>query len=314
MAERREVDEWVQEFEDAMKLAEEIMARIHQERSSYSASTGSTGSATDDHASTNSSSDTDSNLQQMIVSSSLHTAVQQRKLSHQVSMPSSTSSCRRKLSQLAHKLEHLESLLQQPNLKATISEKEMYRRQDMLLGIRFRTKKMAYTMGSFKSHSRKNLSTQSAAGAASTAAIPTVVNLKQTSMQGDLNSSTNDQGSSDDAAGAKVHLVAGSLVPSSEKDLDSNQLPIVGDELMSLNHIAIKVTDELEEELHAPLLVNLVQDTGFKNISVQDKKRVIVATKSNWCCILMWIFFLVFVTTVLATISLFVLRSQSKHP
>jgi hypothetical protein len=65
---------------------------------------------------------------------------------------------------------------------------------------------------------RKNLSTQSAAGAASTAAaIPTVVNLKQTSMQGDLNSSTNDQGSSDDAAGAKVHLVAGSLVPSSGK-------------------------------------------------------------------------------------------------
>jgi hypothetical protein len=179
----------------------------------------------------------------------------------------------------------------------------------MLLGIRFRTKKMAYTMGSFKSHSRKNLSTQSAAGAASTAAIPTVVNLKQTSMQGDLNSSTNDQASSDDAAGAKVHLIAGSLVPSSEKDLDSNQLPIGGDELMSLNHIAIKVTDEPEEELHAPLLVNLVQDTGFKNISVQDKKRVIVATKSSWCCILMWIFFLVFVTTVLATMSLFVLRS-----
>jgi hypothetical protein len=126
MAERREVDEWVQEFEDAMKLAEEIMARIHQERSSYSASTGSTGSATDDHVSTNSSSDTDSNLQQMIVSSSLHTAVQQRKLSHQVSMPSSTSSCRRKLSQLAHKLEHLESLLQQPNLKATMYANSNY--------------------------------------------------------------------------------------------------------------------------------------------------------------------------------------------
>jgi hypothetical protein len=127
MAERREVDEWVQEFEDAMKLAEEIMARIHQERSSYSASTGSTGSATDDHVSTNSSSgDTDSNLQQMIMSSSLHTAVQQRKLSHQVSMPSSTSSCRRKLSQLAHKLEHLESLLQQPNLKATMYANSNY--------------------------------------------------------------------------------------------------------------------------------------------------------------------------------------------
>jgi hypothetical protein len=104
------------------------------------------------------------------------------------------------------------------------------------------------------------------------------------------------------------------MIKAAEKDLDSNQLPIDGDELMSLNHIAIKVTDEPEEELHAPLLVNLVQDTGFKNISVQDKKRVIVATKSNWCCILMWIFFLVFVTTVLATISLFVLRSQSKHP
>ncbi len=126
MAERREVDEWVQEFEDAMKLAEEIMARIHQERSSYSASTGSTGSATDDHVSSNSSSDTDSNLQQMITSSSLHTAVQQRKLSHQVSMPSSTSSCRRKLSQLAHKLEHLESLLQQPNLKATMYANSNY--------------------------------------------------------------------------------------------------------------------------------------------------------------------------------------------
>jgi hypothetical protein len=64
---------------------------------------------------------------------------------------------------------------------------------------------------------RKNLSTQSAAGAASTAAIPTVVNLKQTSMQGDLNSSINDRGSSDDAAGAKGHLVTGSLVPSSGK-------------------------------------------------------------------------------------------------
>jgi hypothetical protein len=63
---------------------------------------------------------------------------------------------------------------------------------------------------------RKNLSTQSAA-ASTAAAISTVVNLKQTSMQGDLNSSTNDQGSSDDAAGAKVHLVAGSLVPSSGK-------------------------------------------------------------------------------------------------
>jgi hypothetical protein len=59
------------------------------------------------------------------------------------------------------------------------------------------------------------------------------------------------------------------MIKAAEKDLDSNQLPIDGDELMSLNHIAIKVTDEPEEELHAPLLVNLVQDTGFKNISVQ---------------------------------------------
>jgi hypothetical protein len=46
------------------------------------------------------------------------------------------------------------------------------------------------------------------------------------------------------------------MIKAAEKDLDSNQLPIGGDELMSLNHIAIKVTDEPEEGLHAPLLVS----------------------------------------------------------
>lgn len=53
------------------------------------------------------------------------------------------SSTRRKITVLGTCLDRLESLLQNPPEKPRLNEEELYRRQDMLLGIRFKTKQMA---------------------------------------------------------------------------------------------------------------------------------------------------------------------------
>ncbi|KAI5057765.1 hypothetical protein GOP47_0027780 [Adiantum capillus-veneris] len=91
-------DTWLKEFEEAMKLADDISGRL-RERENIVSSGGDP--------------------------------------SHLI------SSTRRKITDLGTCLDRLESLLQNPPEKPRLNQEEVYRRQDMLLGIRFKTKQMA---------------------------------------------------------------------------------------------------------------------------------------------------------------------------
>ncbi|KAH7281961.1 hypothetical protein KP509_35G005200 [Ceratopteris richardii] len=53
------------------------------------------------------------------------------------------TSTRRKITALGTCLDRLESLLQNPPEKPVLNEVEVYRRHEMLLGLRYRTKQMA---------------------------------------------------------------------------------------------------------------------------------------------------------------------------
>jgi hypothetical protein len=64
------------------------------------------------------------------------------------------SASRRKLTRFNTKLDRLESLLQNPPLRTSLNEKELYRRQDMLLTIRFKSKQMAASVSSSQAANR----------------------------------------------------------------------------------------------------------------------------------------------------------------
>jgi hypothetical protein len=80
-----EVDEWLKEFEEALRLTEETMGDVQEQHSGNS-----------------------NNIDGMLTNSD--------KLMH----PVSVSSARRKLTQLSKRIERLESLLQDPDIKATM--------------------------------------------------------------------------------------------------------------------------------------------------------------------------------------------------
>ncbi|MCO5589419.1 hypothetical protein L7F22_043386 [Adiantum nelumboides] len=91
-------DTWLKEYEEAIKLADDINGRLRE--------------------------------REILVSSG--------------GDPSNLiTSTRRKITELGTCLDRLESLLQNPPEKPRLNQEELYRRQDMLLGIRFKTKQMA---------------------------------------------------------------------------------------------------------------------------------------------------------------------------
>lgn len=64
---------------------------------------------------------------------------------------------RRKITVLGTYIDRLESLLQNPPAKPSVNEEELYRRQDMLLGLRFKTKQMAASFTTAQSSNRASL-------------------------------------------------------------------------------------------------------------------------------------------------------------
>lgn len=102
-------DTWLKEFEEAMKLADDITGRLRE--------------------------------REFIVSSGGDP-------SHLI------TTTRRKITILGTCLDRLESLLQNPPEKSRLNEEEVYRRQDMLLGIRFKTKQMAASFSTSSPSSR----------------------------------------------------------------------------------------------------------------------------------------------------------------
>eukprot|EP00245_Coleochaete_scutata_P005640 TRINITY_DN19329_c0_g1_i1.p1 TRINITY_DN19329_c0_g1~~TRINITY_DN19329_c0_g1_i1.p1 ORF type:complete len:235 (+),score=37.02 TRINITY_DN19329_c0_g1_i1:102-806(+) len=104
-------DTWLREYEEAVKLADDIMARI-QERN------------------------------EMIRDREDPTRL--------------VSSTRRKITMLSTKSDRLESLLKNPD-SLKISAKELQRRQDMLMGVRYRIKQMSSTLNAAQTFNRANL-------------------------------------------------------------------------------------------------------------------------------------------------------------
>jgi hypothetical protein len=80
-----EVDEWLKEFEEALRLTEETTGDIQEQHSGNS-----------------------NNIDGMLTNSD------------KLMQPVSVSSARRKLTQLSKRIERLESLLQDPDIKATM--------------------------------------------------------------------------------------------------------------------------------------------------------------------------------------------------
>lgn len=226
-----EVDEWLKEFEEALRLTEETTGDIQEQHSGNS-----------------------NNIDGMLTNSD------------KPMQPVSVSSARRKLTQLSKRIERLESLLQDPDIKATISQNEMYSRQDMLVGIQFKARQMAGALASFKSPSRDDLFSREQSRPSLNVGVP-----KQF-----LTESLSDKG----LVGLQKQVVIA-------KGADLAELK---GNVLGLKDVAITVRHD--SDLHAPLLVNMDQaeeDSEIPQRQVAKKQMIMLTTKGNGGCSVIWI-------------------------
>jgi SYP5 family syntaxin len=142
------------------------------------------------------------------------------------------SASRRKLTRFNTKLDRLESLLQNPPLRTSLNEKELYRRQDMLLTIRFKSKQMAASVSSSQAANRANLLEGG------------ITPVETNRTQGLENSGL---------IGLQRQIMR-------EQDEDLKGLEST---VLSTKHIALAVNEELD--LHSRLLSDMDQDADVTN-------------------------------------------------
>lgn len=229
-------DSWLKEFEEAMRLADDILARLNERN-------------------------------MMLTSGADPSRL--------------VSATRRKLTMLGTKLDRLESLLKNPPMKTNITEKEMYRRQDMLLGIRFRTKQMTSALSTDQPSNRANLLSN---GSRSNPPVETsktqgldnygVINLQKQVMK--------DQ--DEDLAGLEATVT-------------------------STKHIALAVNEELD--LHNHLLDDMDKEADDTNnrLKAAHRKLGVLNKNSNRSCSLMCMCFMLLAIVLLIVIALSLVKS-----
>eukprot|EP00850_Spirogloea_muscicola_P005143 SM000023S07599 [mRNA] locus=s23:292998:294868:- [translate_table: standard] len=167
------------------------------------------------------------------------------------------AAARRKLAMLATRADRLEALLADGGDRVGLSEKEVYRRQDMLLGIRYRAKQMAAVLNTQQPSNRKDLLERDGEK-------PNVV--LETDQTAELENS------------GIIHLQKRIM-----KDQDEE---LVGLEstVASTKHIALAVNEELD--LHSQLLDDLDRDVESTNarVAVAQRKLAVISKRSSRSC------------------------------
>eukprot|EP00243_Klebsormidium_subtile_P014090 TRINITY_DN9787_c0_g1_i1.p1 TRINITY_DN9787_c0_g1~~TRINITY_DN9787_c0_g1_i1.p1 ORF type:complete len:235 (-),score=67.04 TRINITY_DN9787_c0_g1_i1:278-982(-) len=202
-------DTWMREFEDAMRLADEIMSKIQE--ASDLARAGKDASR-------------------------------------------SVSSTRRSITRLNAKADRLDALLKEGPEKAGVSERELYRRQDMVVGIRYRAKSQAATL----------------------------TQIGNSADRGALLPSSSQPAETDRTAGLENQGIVG-LQKQIMKEQD-DQLDELAQTVSSTHHIALAVNDELD--LHTQLLDDIDRDldsTRSRVKNVRDKLTRLSRQSSRSC-------------------------------
>eukprot|EP00249_Psilotum_nudum_P011624 c23283_g1_i1 orf=402-1112(+) len=152
------------------------------------------------------------------------------------------SSTRRKITVLGSSLDRLESLLQNPPAKPTLHEKELYRRQDMLLGIRYKTKQMAASLSTSQPQNRTVLGQDDGKKVIDTHRPTSILDN---------------------------YGLAGSQTQIMREQQDS--LANLGETANSTKHIGLAVNEEVD--LQTRLLDDLHQDVGATSSHLKTVKR-----------------------------------------
>jgi SYP5 family syntaxin len=185
------------------------------------------------------------------------------------------SATRRKLTMLNTKLDRLESLLQSGPLKASMSEKEFNRRQEMLLNIRFKSKQMAASLSSSQSANRANL------------------------MEGGIAPVETSRTKGMDNSGL-VNLQR-QIMREQDQDLEGLE-----ETVLSSKHIALAVNEELD--LHTRLLDDMDQSADVTNNKLLAAQRRLGFLNKNagqgWSLLTMIILMVVIVVLVLVLFKL----------
>ncbi|OAE21983.1 hypothetical protein AXG93_4382s1140 [Marchantia polymorpha subsp. ruderalis] len=268
-------DSWLKEFEEAMRLADDILARINERN-------------------------------MMLASGNDPTRL--------------VSATRRKITMLGTKLDRLESLLQNPPIKPSISEKEMYRRQDMLLGIRFRTKQMAAALSTSQPSNRATLmGTDSRSAPPEETSRTTVTHMKKLWYEGELLLFIVEKGRScgqllSDFPPKFATLFLLLLLGWNRvilKNLKSQDDDLAGLEatVTSTKHIALAVHEELDLQNH--LLNDLDKDADDTNnrLKAAQRKIGILNKNSNRGCSVMCMCLMLLAIVLLVLIVLSLVKS-----
>jgi SYP5 family syntaxin len=185
------------------------------------------------------------------------------------------SASRRKLTRFNTKLDRLESLLQNPPLRTSLNEKELYRRQDMLLTIRFKSKQMAASVSSSQAANRANLLEGG------------ITPVETNRTQGLENSGL---------IGLQRQIMR-------EQDEDLKGLEST---VLSTKHIALAVNEELD--LHSRLLSDMDQDADVTNNRLKATQKKLGFLNKNsgqgWSLMTMCILMVVIVVLVLVLFKL----------
>lgn len=231
-----QIDSWMREFEDAVRLSDDIATRVAERNSSS------------------------------------------------VSRPAEASRLvsliRRKLTMLGTKLDSLQSLLSNPSLTKSLNEKDLNKRQEMVLGLRTRMNQMATSVNSSQASNRSNL-----LGHDGGQAEP-----KENNRTSGLNNSG--------IIGLQRQIMR-------EQDEDLVKLE---ETVMSTKHIALAVNEELD--LHTKLLDELDQDVDVTNnrLKVVQRRLGLLSKKASSNCSLVSLLLMALAIVILVLVIFSVIR------
>ncbi|MCO5586909.1 hypothetical protein L7F22_040854 [Adiantum nelumboides] len=229
-------DSWMREFEDAVRLADDIAARIAERNSA--APVGSRA----DHS-------------RLI------------------------SATRRKITMLGTRLDSLQSLLSNPSVTKSLNEKDLSKRQDMVLSLRSKMVQVANSLNSSQASNRSNLLGQDGKG-----------EPKENNRTAGLDNTG--------VVGLQRQVMR-------EQDEDLLKLE---DTITSTKHIALAVNEELD--LHTKLLDNLDEDADrtTTRLKAMQNRLVVLGKKASSGCSVMCLILMVFVIVILILAVIMLIR------
>ncbi|KAI5064527.1 hypothetical protein GOP47_0021197 [Adiantum capillus-veneris] len=232
-------DSWMREFEDAVRLAEDIAARIAERNSAAPVGSGSR-------------------------------AADNSRL---------VSATRRKITMLGTRLDSLQSLLSNPSLTKSLNEKDLSKRQDMVLSLRSRMNQMSNSLNSSQASNRSNLLGQDGRG-----------EPKENNRTTGLDNSG--------IVGLQRQIMR-------EQDDDLLKLE---ETVTSTKHIALAVNEELD--LHTKLLDNLDDDTDRTNtrLKAMQRRLGVLGKKASSGCSVMCLILMVLLIVILVLVIIALIR------